>query len=79
MVPDEDLDATVLEIARTIANNAPLSVAASKLTISQIVKDPADRDMNAVQAARQLCLDSEDFREGARAFMEKRPPVFTGR
>jgi enoyl-CoA hydratase len=79
MVPDEELDATVLDIARTIADNAPLSVAASKLSISEIVKDPADRDMNAVQAARQLCLDSEDYREGTRAFMEKRPPVFTGR
>lgn len=79
MVSDEDLDETVLNIARTIADNAPLSVAASKLTISQIVKDPADRDMEAVHAVRKLCLDSEDFKEGARAFLEKRPPAFVGR
>jgi enoyl-CoA hydratase/carnithine racemase len=79
MVLDEDLNEAVLEIARTIADNAPLSVAASKLTITEVMKDPADRDMDAVRAAAKLCFDSEDYKEGRRAFMEKRPPVFTGR
>jgi enoyl-CoA hydratase len=79
MVAEEELDETVLEIARTIAENAPLSVAASKLTISQILKDRADRDMDAVHAIRRQCLSSEDHKEGTRAFMEKRRPVFVGR
>jgi enoyl-CoA hydratase len=78
-VPVDDLDATVLDIARSIADNAPLSVAASKGTISQIMKDVVERDMDAVQVLRQRCLNSEDFREGARSFMEKRAPVFVGR
>jgi enoyl-CoA hydratase len=79
MVPDDDLNEVVLDIARTIADNAPLSVAASKLTITEVLKDPADRDMDAVRAAGKLCFDSEDYKEGRRAFMEKRAPVFTGR
>jgi enoyl-CoA hydratase len=79
MVSDEDLNAAVLDIARTIADNAPLSVAASKLTITEVLKDPADRDMDAVREAGRLCFDSEDYKEGRRAFMEKRRPVFTGR
>jgi enoyl-CoA hydratase len=79
MVPDQDLNETVLDIARTIADNAPLSVAASKLTINEVLKDPADRDMDAVRAIGKLCFDSEDYKEGRRAFMEKRQPVFTGR
>ena len=36
MVPDEDLNDEVLDIARFIADNAPLSVAASKLTINEM-------------------------------------------
>jgi enoyl-CoA hydratase/carnithine racemase len=79
MVSDEDLNETVLDIARTIADNAPLSVAASKLTINEVLKDPADRDMDAVEAAGKLCFDSDDYKEGRRAFMEKRQPVFVGR
>ncbi len=79
MVSDEDLNGAVLDIARTIADNAPLSVAASKLTITEVLKDPADRDMDAVREAGKRCFDSADYKEGRRAFMEKRRPVFTGR
>src|SRR3954471_3140649 len=39
MVEDEDLDDEVLNLARTIADNAPLSVAASKQTINEMLKD----------------------------------------
>jgi enoyl-CoA hydratase len=79
MVSDEELNEAVLDIARTIADNAPLSVAASKLTITEVLKDPADRDMDAVREAGKLCFDSADYKEGRSAFMEKRRPVFTGR
>ncbi|MBV9786414.1 MAG: enoyl-CoA hydratase/isomerase family protein [Acidisphaera sp.] len=78
-VPDGELEATVSAMAREIADNAPLSIAASKLTIEQLTKDPAERDLAAVQLATERAFDSADYREGRAAFMEKRRPRFTGR
>ena len=78
-VPAEDLDSTVMGIARDIAENAPLSVRASKLTIAQMLKDESQRDMAAIKAIGDTCFNSADFKEGRTAFMEKRRPVFTGR
>jgi enoyl-CoA hydratase/carnithine racemase len=78
VVPAEVLDATVFDIARKIAVNAPLSIAASKLTIDQALRDPADRDLEALTRAAAACFDSNDYREGRAAFLEKREPRFTG-
>lgn len=67
-----------LALAREIAGNAPLSVAASKFTIAQILKDPGERDLDGVADFTRRCMDSADYREGRTAFMEKRKPAFTG-
>jgi len=44
-----------------------------------VLKDPGERDMDAIKAIGTACMDSEDFREGRTAFMEKRKPRFQGR
>ena len=75
----EDLASTVMGIARAIAENAPLSVRASKLTIAEMLKDESRRDMDAIKTIGETCFNSADFKEGRTAFMEKRRPVFTGR
>jgi enoyl-CoA hydratase len=79
VVPDAELWNATLDIARTISGNAPLAIQAAKITIAQVLKDSGKRDMDAIKAIGLACMDSEDFREGRRAFMEKRKPHFRGR
>src|SRR5467141_4035884 len=79
VVPDTELWNATSEIARTISGNAPLAIKAAKITIAQILKDPDKRDMDAIKQIGTACMDSEDFREGRRAFMEKRKPQFKGK
>ncbi len=78
-VPVEELDAVVMELAQTIAENAPLSIRASKLTINELLKDADKRNMDAIREIGELCFNSADYKEGRTAFMEKRRPVFVGR
>ena len=78
VVPAEALEGAVAALTATLAANAPLSLSTNKQTVKAVLKDPADRDMGAIRAAMAACFDSADYREGRRAFMEKRKPAFTG-
>jgi enoyl-CoA hydratase len=78
VVPVEELEATVDKLTATLAVNAPLSLRTNKMTVKAVLQDAGDRDMAAIRAAMAGCFDSNDYREGRRAFMEKRKPAFTG-
>jgi enoyl-CoA hydratase len=78
VVPAAELEATVAKLAATMAANAPLSLSTNKLTVKSVLRDREDRDMAVLRDAMAACFDSADYREGRRAFMEKRRPAFTG-
>jgi len=76
-VRPEDLVETVAELARDIADNAPLSIRAAKLAVTA-AEAPGSVAAADVEAAIAACFDSADYREGRAAFAEKRPPRFRG-
>ena len=78
VVADDRLEATVEEMARTIAANAPLTVRCAKLVVGETLKDVAERDVGAAERAVAACFASADYKEGQAAFMEKRKPKFIG-
>jgi enoyl-CoA hydratase len=77
--PEGELWGETMTIAKAISENAPLAIKAARITIAQVLKDESQRDMEAIKAIGHACMDSADFREGRRAFMEKRRPKFQGR
>jgi enoyl-CoA hydratase/carnithine racemase len=81
VVADDELPGTALELAETIAANAPISMRGNKRAIETLAAFPRlteEQEADLVEL-RRACFESEDFREGVRAFAERRQPRWTGR
>lgn len=77
--PKAELEARVREIALEIAGNAPLTIRSVKRILRELGRPRAERDQAAIEASVRACFESRDYREGIRAFLEKRRPIFEGR
>jgi enoyl-CoA hydratase/carnithine racemase len=74
------LDEHVLDLGAEIAANAPLSLAGNKRVIRALRNQPLPPEVEReLIELRESCFRSEDFREGVRAFAEKRKPRWQGR
>ncbi len=76
---DDALEAVAHRLATRIAANAPLAVAASKRVVRASWALELDEAFTAQSATTDPVFASEDAREGATSFVERRAPVWSGR
>ena len=67
------------ELAAAIAENAPLAVRTAKQIINESADWPIDEAFDRQHPLVQVVRESEDAKEGAQAFVEKRAPVWKGK
>ena len=70
---------TAIAFGTAMMANAPLAIAGTKRILQALAAGEVERHRAEIAALIEQALDSEDYREGARAFLEKRSANFAGR
>lgn len=79
VVPAEKLRAEAISWARDLAQQAPLALRYAKQAINEAMTSTLDTMITREINLQEICAASDDFSEGVKAFLEKRPPSFTGK
>lgn len=75
----ENIEKICMEYALDIASNAPLTVKAAKAAVNAWERDSRLEEVTEVRAMVDACFNSEDYKEGRKAFAAKRKPVFSNK
>jgi enoyl-CoA hydratase/carnithine racemase len=78
VVSDESLVEAANAWAAKIAGNAPLSVRAMKQSIARVMREAFEVEHKDIDDLGNRVRTSQDAKEGVRAFLEKRKPVWQG-
>jgi len=79
VVPHEELATATRQFALTLAKNAPIPIALAKKCLQQFSRLDLGQALDHERFAQEICQRTEDWAEGTRSFVEKRPPVFKGK
>lgn len=79
LLPAAELERYTYDYLKSVADNAPLSVRGAKLTVESSVSGATDDHRQRLREIQLTALESQDYKEGTRAFLEKRRPRFQGR
>jgi enoyl-CoA hydratase/carnithine racemase len=79
VVPEDELEAATLELARSVAESSPLVLALGKQTFYRQIEQDERRAYELAKGVMTMNLMAEDAQEGMKAFLEKRKPTWTGR
>jgi enoyl-CoA hydratase/carnithine racemase len=78
VVAPEDLESATRSLAKRLSDAPPLSIGAAKQAVYRSQSAELEEMLRYETEAQLRCFESRDGREGVRAFLEKRPPEFTG-
>jgi enoyl-CoA hydratase/carnithine racemase len=79
VVPPDQLDAAVGELAAQLASKSPAIMALGRSSFYDVWDESADDALRQLHAMLTITTGTDDSREGISAFLEKRSPTWTGR